>query len=720
MNIQNNAQNNIGKQNSVDYYKELKDIFKEIDKIYKKLSKDESLADMIDNIKNEFINKNIDLIEKSLSKPNYKDFNSKIIKILEVIIKLLRNFTFYNVNKDNDPQETVEKTLNIINKDGEPVKSQEELENAIKDSFKEELEKITKETDEKKKEANTEILEIKKLICTFEYYKYIFENPDQTRETQIKSLKDEIENFKKTPQPAPPTPPIPPPTDKIAALNNFIEEDKKKHRQLFSYIPLISYNVFDFVDKRFAKEDNPDGDTKKKGKDSEPLIEQFKKDIYFIVIGINNTRSTDIDSQISENSNEIVDLKARKEVLKEQKELLDKQLKNLNDVIKFLIDSSKQEYSAEIKEIQGIFKDYKNEKEYKDTILTLIVNEEAEAAKIITKNELLDKQLREKQKQQIALLEKENNMRLQNPRNGYQGHNGGRGSGRGRGSGSGRIRKARVIGGEKKSNKYYEDKYQKLKDLKISINKLKEKIRVTEGKEDSGDPFEKKNAMFGDPSEGFNSIYNNIWNDYIKETKKVKAKGVTMESLKQDNRLYDRVKMNGLDPQDILKINFQDKVIFICIILIIRTFAMVLIEFLIEYNIVSTLTRGILIYSVIYILLVICSVLLINYDSYKLRIIVNYLNLHINSSNIFFHIVLFILFIGLILIIVNDNDNGLQSIDNVFNYTYIYKYIYEIAEKSKTTSDLLLTQKEKVKLQYRMDIITMIIFIFSSLLILIM
>lgn len=147
---------------------------------------------------------------------------------------------------------------------------------------------------------------------------------------------------------------------------------------------------------------------------------------------------------------------------------------------------------------------------------------------------------------------------------------------------------------------------------------------------------------------------------------------------------------------------------------------MVLIEFLIEYNVVSTMRRGILIYSVIYLLLIICSVLLINYDSYKLRIIVNYLNLHINSSNIFFHVLLFILFIGLILIIINDNDNGLKSIDNIFNYTYIYKYIYEIAEKSKESSDMLLTQKEKLKLQYRMDIITMIIFIFSSLLILIM
>jgi hypothetical protein len=147
---------------------------------------------------------------------------------------------------------------------------------------------------------------------------------------------------------------------------------------------------------------------------------------------------------------------------------------------------------------------------------------------------------------------------------------------------------------------------------------------------------------------------------------------------------------------------------------------MVLIEFLIEYNIVSTLHRGIVVYLVLYIFLIICSILLINYDSYKLRILVNYLNLHINSSNIFFHILLFILFIGLILIIINNNDSNKLDIDNVLNYTYIYKYLYEIAEKSNTVSDLKLSQKEKVKLQYRMDIITMIVFIFSSLLILIM
>ena len=366
------------------------------------------------------------------------------------------------------------------------------------------------------------------------------------------------------------------------------------------------------------------------------------------------------------------------------KELLDKQLNKLYGVIEYLISSRKEEYSTEITEIRKTFKDYTKEKEYKDSILTLIVKEETEVNNLLTRNSDDKKRLESATKQRGG-------------------------------------KKSKQHGGEKKSNKYYEDKYIDIKVLNNKINNLIKKIKEVEGIEDSTDPFEKKTTtMFGDTSDGVNSIYKSIWNDYIKETKKTKAKGVTVENLKIDNRLYERFKENDLDPNDVLKVNFQDKVIFICIILIIRTFAIVLIEFLIEYNLVSTLYRGIVVYLVLYIFLIICGVLLINYDSYKLRILVNYLNLHINSSNIFFHILLFILFIGLILIIINNNDLNNMDIDNVLNYTYIYKYIYEIAEKSKPESDLKLSQKEKVKLQYRLDIITMIIFIFSSLLILIM
>jgi hypothetical protein len=709
MNIPNNVgkQGSNGSQNGIDYYKELKDIVKELDKVYKKLSKDETLADMIDNIKNEFINKNIALIEKSLTKPNYKDFNTKIIKILDIIIKLLRNFTAYE-KKDDTKLESVIKKL----EDDKKNYKQDELEQTIKTEFKDDETALALLKDDDKEKAN-DLLEIKKLICAFEYYKKVFENPDTVAGQRIKDLNVKIEDLKKIKSTDQTQQNKDDYSQNTKELNDLLENDKQKYTQLFSYIPLVSYNIFDFVDKRFANAASPDAaDKKAKSKGDDQLIEEFKKDIYFIVISINNTQSADIDSQISENNDEAIDLKARNEVLKQQKDLLDKQLKNLSNVIQFLIDGSKQEYSTEITDIRKIFKDYKNEKEYKDSISSLVVNEEGEIVKLIAKNELLGKSLKERQKQQTALLEKENANRGRGNNNGNNGYN--------NGGGSPAKPSKRMRGGEKKSNKYYEDKYQKLKELKGSIIKLIDKIRITEGKEDSGDPFEKKNGAFGDASEGFNSIYNTIWNDYVKETKKVKAKGITIDSLKQDNRLYERFRMSDLDPQEVLKITFQDKVIFICIILIIRTFAMVLIEFLIEYNIVSTLSRGIFVYSIVYILLVICSVILINYDSYKLRIIVNYLNIHINSSNIFFHILLFILFIGLILIIVNDNDNNLKNIDNLLNYTYIYKYIYEAAEKSKETSSLILSQKEKLKLQYRMDIITMIIFIFSSLLILIM
>ena len=726
MNIPNNVgkQASNGSQNGIDYYKELKDIVKELDKVYKKLSKDETLADMIDNIKNEFINKNIALIEKSLLKPNYKEFNTKIIKILDIIIKLLRNFTFYDKKNDTKLGEVIKK----LDNDSKNYK-QDELEQAIKTEFKADETDLAVLIDDEKEKAS-DLLEIKKLICAFEYYKHVFENPDTVAGQRIKDLNGKIDELKKIKSTEQTQQQKDDYSNHTKELNDLLENDKQKYKQLFSYIPLVSYNIFDFVDKRFAKEANagaPDAAEKKaKSKGDDQLIEEFKKDIYFIVIGINNTQSADIDSQISENNDEAIDLKARNEVLKQQKDLLDKQLKNLSNVIQFLIDGSKQEYSTEITDIRKIFKDYKNEKEYKDSISSLVVNEEGEIVKLIAKNELLGKSLKERQKQQTALLEKENNNRNRG-NNGNNGYNNGGGSpakaakaAKAAWAMKAKARAKRMRGGEKKSNKYYEDKYQKLKELKGSIIKLIDKIRITEGKEDSGDPFEKKNGAFGDPSEGFNSIYNTIWNDYVKETKKVKAKGITIDSLKQDNRLYERFRMSDLDPQEVLKITFQDKVIFICIILIIRTFAMVLIEFLIEYNIVSTLSRGIFVYSIVYILLVICSVILINYDSYKLRIIVNYLNIHINSSNIFFHILLFILFIGLILIIINDNDNNLKNIDNILNYTYIYKYIYEAVEKSKETSSLILSQKEKLKLQYRMDIITMIIFIFSSLLILIM
>lgn len=693
MNIQNNTAK---QQQTTDYYKDLKDIYKEIGKLYSQLSKEETFTDILDIIKNDFLKSNISLIEDSLTKPGYKEFNPKVIKILKVIIDILEKHTSF---KDTSTVGTAirDKVFDIIkttvidskNKD-DKRKSPEEL-IAIIESL----------TDDKDagivafKESNPEEYKIIKHLCIFKYYLNIFENNDDYGKELDGVLKDKITEVARLEKDYATTKANKGDASSISAtltqakneLSDNTAKDVKKYKELCNYINLQTYDIVDYVATKLEKI-KKDAKDAKEGKDAKPakqkageltpdatFIEEFKKDVYYTVININNTPGTDINSQLKENSNEKVDLDARKVILQQVKVSLDKQLKALKDTLAQLVTLQKDEYTSEIKEIKAAFKDYDKEKEYKDNITTIIVNEETEIAKLLIKNADLKKRLDDTKKQR---------------------------------------------GGEKKTNKYYEDKYADLKTLNTKIKALIDKIKEIEGKDDSDDPFDKKSGVFGDASDSFNSIYKNIWNDYAKETKKFKSKGVTFDTLKQDSRLYERVKENQLDPRDVLKISFQDKIIFICIILIIRTFTMVLIEFLIEYNFVSTLQRGVLIYCVIYILLVICNVLLINYDSYKLRIIVNYLNLHINSSNIFFHILLFILFIGLILIIINDNDNGLKSIDNALNYTYIYKYIYEIAEKSSTTSDLLLSQNEKMKLQYRLDIITMIVFIFSSLLILIM
>ena len=682
-NIPNNASNktqnngaNIMQDN--DYYKSLKDVKKEIDKIYNQLSKQETFPEILDNIKKEFLNNNINIIEDYLSKPNltnYKGFNAKIIKILDILINILESFTYFEDGKEikeknirlfetikkNIPENITPVTTPVLDSSGNPtgttitVNKQLAIENntiieKIAEGLKSNPDHIKKYT-EKAKDKEKDIEKIIKCILTLYYYRSVFETPNvygTFLDDIIKDKSGKIEGFSGR---------------KLSSqeekdLNKLKEELKKAHddnkkiyRDLFSYLKLSNYDIFESVANTAAEKNKKKVDekktiepVKKDDKDSSAYtdhIQKFKTDIYYNIININNTPSTDIHAQLKESNNAKIDLEAR-----------------------------------QIIDIKAIFKDYDKEGEYKDTISLLIVSEENEIVKLIAKNaddiKVYTEQIKSEGKQR---------------------------------------------GGEKQSNKYYED----IKELNKRINGLIGEIKIVEGIEENDDPFDKSNNGMLSADDGIISIYKNIWNDYLKESKKYSKKGATVETLKFDDRLYERVDMNDLDPNKVLKVTFQDKVIFICIILIIRTFAMVMIEFLIEHNIISTLYRSILVYSLLYILLIIFSIFVINYDSYKLRILVNYLNLHINSSNIFFHILLFIIFIGLILIIISNNDNSLKNIDNVFNYTYIYKYVYEIAEKSNaSTSELLLSQKDKIKLQYRMDILTMIVFIFSALLILIM
>lgn len=784
---QNNRDRDYPTQNNRDYFKELIEIQKEITKIYKQLSKEETFPDILNSIKTDFINNNISIIEDNISDTkltNYKDFNSKIIKMLNIFIKILENF--------NENKEIFQNLIKIKNFILEKIKKNEKKRNELfqqqelitfintllENNSTEELKKkenelatkenelVTKEGEEEKKKIDEEIKDlneeikdlknitedikkgltnIKKLddkykkiflnICIFNYYIDIFSNKNEIVIKIDENIKKTEDNIKKNNE-------LLKNRQKDDEILNNIDADKKTftslheknkkiYKDLCNFIKLESLQI---IKELSEYEDNLKSPNEEKNKKSSNIeynnfIDKFKNEIYYETININNTQVNDVNAKLKDISNERIDLESRKKLLGEMKELLYKQCNKLNNVLNYLRTSNKQEYSKELIAIRKIFPDYtkgnENTKEKDNisniSILELIINEETEITKLLAKN-IEDKKNIENTKN--------NNRRNEDDEDRYRDRDRDRFGRRPPGGGG----KYKLTGGEKKSNKYYEDKYKDLLKLNKFIENLIISIKTNEGIEDTEDPFENENKnnnkQLNVVGNSIASIYKNIWNDYVKETQKTKAKGFTIDTLKQENKLYERFKDGELDPTEILKITFEDKIIFIGIILLIRIFTMVLIEFLIDYNVIGTIYRGIVIYSVIYILLIILSVIIINYDSYKLRIIVNYLNLHINSSNIVLHIIMFCLLIGLILIIVNNNDIDSINIDNLLNYTYIYKYIYEIAEKSKyiyqnpekitTTSYLIISEKEKMKLRYRLDIITMLIFIFSALLILVM
>ena len=218
-------------------------------------------------------------------------------------------------------------------------------------------------------------------------------------------------------------------------------------------------------------------------------------------------------------------------------------------------------------------------------------------------------------------------------------------------------------------------------------------------------------------------IYQELWDDY---NNGIKAKINSNDDasyfiyIDEGEKLKNKIILNDLDPELVLKINLQDKAIFLMLIFIIRTISVVIIELLIEYNIVKTLHAAITAYVLLYLSILAIFVVFINLDSYKLRIIFNYLNMHINTSNLAIHLVLFVIFAFLVVIIIQ-TDDFIKNIGDVLDYTYIYEYLFNLRVDKilDTEFENNLSPDEKTKLLYRLDIVTMIIFIFTGALVII-
>jgi len=216
-------------------------------------------------------------------------------------------------------------------------------------------------------------------------------------------------------------------------------------------------------------------------------------------------------------------------------------------------------------------------------------------------------------------------------------------------------------------------------DIKILANKLINNIEIRK------DPI--KSAIAKIENIYPTNIYETILDEY--DSEKIISENAANE------KFIKEVKVHNLDPEDKLKLTIYDKIIFIIISFLIRYLNLYIIKLLINNDTINNISFAIICYSIIYILLIILCVLIVNFDTYRFRIIFNYFNLHGNTYGIIAHIIIFLVFIYLIYLLVNTISP--PAINN----------------------NAQLTLSDKLKIITQLDMITILIFIFSTIIIIV-
>ncbi len=181
------------------------------------------------------------------------------------------------------------------------------------------------------------------------------------------------------------------------------------------------------------------------------------------------------------------------------------------------------------------------------------------------------------------------------------------------------------------------------------------------------------------------SAYNSIWNNYLDD---LKDNSKLLE--KTQDKFYKAFRNKNLDPEDALKLSSDDKILFCIIIFIIRQIALAITELMIDYGYVNILHNALIAYGAFYTLIILIIIIVINFDDYKLRIMFNYFNMHINPSGVIGHI---FMVVGLMIL--------------------MYFIIYNI-DKNVKNQKTAITEIEKMRLVYKLELMTIFIFVLVS------
>lgn len=177
------------------------------------------------------------------------------------------------------------------------------------------------------------------------------------------------------------------------------------------------------------------------------------------------------------------------------------------------------------------------------------------------------------------------------------------------------------------------------------------------------------------------SVFAKVWNEYEKE----KRRDDVLPDEPQNN-FYKRFRANNLDPSVALQITFDDKIIFVVAIFIFRQIALSITQALIERSYISTMYHALLVYMVSYIIIMAIVVIIVNIDDYKMRIVLNYFNMHANSPQLYSHIMI-------------------HSLLLILLYTLANNLKHNVEEKKNKLSEF-----EKLNLVYKIEILTISVF----------
>ena len=158
-------------------------------------------------------------------------------------------------------------------------------------------------------------------------------------------------------------------------------------------------------------------------------------------------------------------------------------------------------------------------------------------------------------------------------------------------------------------------------------------------------------------------------------------------------KMEESLKVNKLLPEDVLRISNTDRFIFAFVILFLRAITIQITEYFISNGKIKTLLSSILVFNIIYSALFLILIAYVNLDTYRLRIIFNYINLNGNSGVIMMHLgMLYIISYG------------------------IYMIIHYLNFPIQKVQDIAVTEEDKAYLMYQLEIVTMIIWVFLLLL----